>query len=441
MTYEEAVRALEGLSKRGIKPGLSRVEELLTRLGRPDERFPSVIVGGTNGKGSICAFLSSILNSSGLKVGLYTSPHLLEWRERVAVGGKPVTPEEFGEAVGEALKASEGMRDEPTPFEVLTAAALWLFSQKGVDMAVLEVGMGGRWDATNASRRVVSSIVSNVGLDHTEWLGDTVERIAFEKAEICRGGVPFITSAGEEEGREVLLEVARSKGARPIVVVGHQEGCQAKVEVGPDGSFSLEFEGERMDFPKPGMDGPRQALNASCALVCAKLLGVDISKGEVKGAVAGTSLPGRFQVLPRGSPAVVLDVAHNAEAAQHLAEAFRSRFPGRRALLVCSMFRDKPHSKFAGALRPIVSRAFLAPMLVERPMPAEALAERFREGGILKTSTFPSVREALKAALSEAGEGEVVLVCGSFVTVGEALRVLREEAGRGEGVLWPEGRR
>ncbi|HIE09270.1 MAG TPA: bifunctional folylpolyglutamate synthase/dihydrofolate synthase [Armatimonadetes bacterium] len=423
MTYEEAVRALERISERGIKPGLSRVRALLSRLGRPDLKFPSVIVGGTNGKGSICAFLSNILIEAGLKVGLYTSPHLLQWRERMAVDGELVSPEEFGGAVGEALRASKGMRDKPTPFEVLTAAALWLFAQKGVDIAVLEVGMGGRWDATNATRNVLASIVSNVGLDHTQWLGDTVEEIAVEKAWIARRGKPFITSALPGEGREVLLQVAKGKGATPLVV-GNDEGSQARVRAGPRGSFSVEFEGRVFRCPKPGIEGRRQPLNAACAVVCSMLLGVNLPEEAIGRAIGRTSLPGRFQILD-GSPTVVLDVAHNAEAAKHLAQTLESRFPGRKALLVCAMFSDKPHLKFAEALRPIASRAFVAPMTIERPFPAEALAEEFRRAGIGEVRAFKSIRGAFEAALSEAREREVVLVCGSFVTVGEALKILR----------------
>lgn len=428
MTYEEAVRVLKELQQKEPKRGLSRIELLLDRMGRPDEKFPSIIVSGTNGKGSTCVFLSSLLRKAGLKVGLYTSPHLLEWNERMVINGSPVSPEKFGEAVGEALRVSEGMDDEPTLFEVLTAAAMWLFPREGVDIVVLEVGKGGRMDATNASRNVVGSIVSNVGLDHTDCLGDTIEKIAFEKAGIARHNRPFVTAARPEEGRATLLEVAHSQGASPVVLVGEDEACQAKVFVNPDRSFSLEFGGWKVELPKPGMEGPRQALNAACAAVCVNLLGIDITREAMREAISGASLLGRFQMF-EGNPTVVFDVAHNAEAAHHLAETFASRFPGKKALLVCTMFSDKPHQRFGEAIQPIVSRAFLAPMVVERPLPVETLAERFREGGLLSIHTFPSIRAAFEAALSEAEEEEIVLVCGSFVTVCEALRAFHRKAG------------
>ncbi len=427
MDYAEAVRALESLSREGIKPGLERINCLLDRLGRPDAKFNAILVGGTNGKGSTCAYLASLLRAAGFKVGLYTSPHLLDWRERIEVNGRRVSPAEFACAVERALEASKGLDDAPTTFEVLTAAAMWHFARKRVDYAVLEVGLGGRLDATNAASRVVASIVTNVGLDHREWLGNSRRQIAREKAGIARPGKPFVTATEKGKGRATLVREAKRRGALPIVV-----GEDAPLTIHPDGSFDLRWEGREVRGLVPGIEGIVQPLNAACALACFWALGLDLRPSQIARALARTRLAGRFQVVNR-KPCVILDVAHNAEAAKCLRETFRKKFPNRRALLVCAMLSDKPHKEFARALRPVISRAFLAPTFGERGFSGRALSRKFAEAGVSPRRVFPNIARALKIAFKDARPEEVILVCGSFLTVGEAVKSLCSSSWRGGG--------
>jgi dihydrofolate synthase/folylpolyglutamate synthase len=382
----------------------------------PNPRI-AITVGGTNGKGSTCAMLERILLESGYRVGLYTSPHLLRYNERVRLQG-----EECDDAtLAAAFERVEAARNATplTYFEYGTLAALAIFSERDVDCTLLEVGLGGRLDAVNIIDADVA-IVTSVDLDHQAWLGDTREQIGFEKAGIFRASRPAIF--GDRDPPESLVRHAQSIGAG-LQVLGREFGFEARER---QWDF-LGRRGARRALPIPALRGAWQLKNASAALAALDEVAdrLPISLGEVKRGLALVQLPGRLQVLP-GRPAIVLDVAHNPHAARSLAEGLLSMDFFENTIAVFAMLGDKDIGGVIEALRPRVDRWFVASVPSERAAPASRLAAELAARGLSDaTRSFATVASALDAARREAGPNDRILVFGSFFTVAEALKALR----------------
>ncbi|MBI5469115.1 MAG: bifunctional folylpolyglutamate synthase/dihydrofolate synthase, partial [Deltaproteobacteria bacterium] len=330
------LRRLYALQRLGVKPGLGRIKKLLAALGDPHKAYPSIHVAGTNGKGSTSAILHSIL-SQRYRTGLYTSPHLRRFNERIRVNGALIKDSEVVRAVVriEVAAKKAGIRGL-TFFEFTTAMALLHFRDKGVEAAVLETGMGGRWDATNAVEPVVS-VITNIGLDHTEFLGPDIKSVAFEKAGIIKKSTPVVTGTDKREALRVLCAAAREKNS-PILTLGADFKTDPAAKKG------------RFDYSGPlwtlkglsvGLRGAHQRRNAACALAALETVSgrFKVTEKEIRRGVAGVVWPGRVEVL-KTRPLVIVDSAHNPEGAATLRDALGS-FKYSRLILVIGVMADK----------------------------------------------------------------------------------------------------
>jgi dihydrofolate synthase/folylpolyglutamate synthase len=408
---------LHDLERFGIKLGLDNMRTLLAALGNPEKSFPAIHVAGTNGKGSVSAMLAEILSRSGLRTGLYTSPHLVRVEERIRVGGRPIPPGDFRRVLGtikakaEELRAARKMESPPTFFEVLTAAALLYFRERRVDAAVLEVGMGGRFDATNIVSPVVS-VITNVSRDHMQYLGKTLEKIAFEKAGIIKPGVPVVSGVSGGPARSVIRRRAREEKA-PLIEVG-------RVGAGKRAVFPIRGEACRLS---PGLLGRHQVRNAAVAAAAASVLrriGFPVDRKTVERGIHETRWEGRLE--PAGSrPRVYLDGAHNEAGATALA-AFIDENCRKPPVLVFAMMKDKALARIAGILFPRASRIILTSIPYPRAASPEEILNAARPfSGRISVEKDPA--EALLLARRMAGSTGTVFVTGSLFLVGEMKKL------------------
>jgi len=401
-----------------IALGLERVAEARDALG-VELDCPVLTVGGTNGKGSTCAILSSILGCAGYRVGLYTSPHLLRYNERVRIGGREADDAALCDAF-EAVEQARG-RIALTYFEYGTLAAGWLFARERLDAVVLEVGLGGRLDAVNVFDPDCA-VLTSVAIDHVEYLGDTRESIGREKAGIFRAGRPAVVADADPPAS--VLEAARQLGAQ-LLLIGRDFGYV------PQGTqWSYWGPGaKRHGLAHPALRGPLQLRNASTSLAALDALRerLPVAMHDVRRGLAEVALPGRFQVLP-GRPQVILDVAHNPEAAAALAENLAVSGYARETLGVLGMLRDKDIAGVVRALAKSITRWHLATLAGPRGTTAEELARHVRAAGATGVFLHDNVESALRTAQSEAAENDKVVVFGSFLTVAAAMAQLGPRA-------------
>ncbi len=404
---------LESLHPKTIALGLERVAQVKQRLNlQPD--FPIIVVGGTNGKGSVCAMLESILHAAGYRVGCYTSPHLLHYNERVRVGKRQASDAELCAA----FEKVEQVRGDIslTYFEFGTLAAMQCFVEQKVDVAILEVGLGGRLDAVNVFDADCAVVVS-VDIDHTEYLGDTREKIAYEKAGIFRAG--RVAIFGDLDMPDAIASEAQRIGAQ-LWLLGEQFSFTA-------GAQQWNYRGvvgTRSALPYPALRGAFQLRNASATLaaldVLREKLPVDMS--AARRGLGEVALPGRFQVIP-GRPQLILDVAHNPHAASSLAQNLADMPPAGKTFAVFAMLKDKDMAGVVCALKEQVDVWLVAGLAVPRGATsaelAQALATAGVQGGVL---TFATVTDALQHACDEAVENDRIAAFGSFYTVAEVMR-------------------
>jgi dihydrofolate synthase/folylpolyglutamate synthase len=402
-----------------MKLGLAAIDAVCERLGRPERRVPSVLVAGTNGKGSAAATLSAIARAGDVRAGLYTSPHLARAGERIRVGDADVSDGELEAALEPVFRAADGAPALPlTYFETLTAAAFVAFSDRDLDLSILEVGLGGRYDATNVARARLS-VVTSIGLDHTEELGSTLSAIAREKAGIFRWGWPALIGPREKEPREALLRAAQECGA--LAHVAADEVRISAVTTTADGTrFSVETPCGRSDLATP-LPGRHQADNAALAVRAAELLSEDYPRFQpsvISAGVASTRWPGRLEKMSLRGRTVLLDGCHNPQAASALAQFLEDAGLAGRVLLVFGAMADKDVEAMAATLFP----AFSSVRLVTAPSARAATADelRRRTAGI-RPDAIPaqSLEEALSALAAESDPAPII-VAGSLYLVGEA---------------------
>ncbi|QJR14681.1 bifunctional tetrahydrofolate synthase/dihydrofolate synthase [Usitatibacter palustris] len=399
-----------------IALGLDRVREVAGRMQLKPPKV-AITVGGTNGKGSTCAFLERILLECGYKVGCYTSPHLIRYNERVRLQGEDVADAPLVESF-ERVEAARGST-QLTYFEYGTLAALWLFNERNVDCAILEVGLGGRLDAVNIIDADVA-IVTSVDLDHQAFLGNTREAIGAEKAGIFRKGRPALF--GDVGPPESLVKHAQAIGA-DLQILGRDFGFALQER-------QWEFRGRRSKkhaLPVPALRGTWQLKNASCAIAALDEVAdrLPVSLGEIKRGLTLVRLTGRLQVLP-GQPAVVLDVAHNPHAARSLADGLLDMGFYPRTIAVFAMLADKDIGAVIDALKGRIDEWFVASVASDRAASATQLTEALAARGYAGvTRSFATVAQALDAARREAAPNDRICVFGSFYTVAEALEASR----------------
>ena len=410
-TLEQWLAYQQQVHPRAIDMGLERVGEVSRRLGlgRPGRRV--VIVGGTNGKGSTVAFVEAIARAAGLRVGAFTSPHLLHYNERIRIDGEDAGDD----ALVAAFERIEAARGEIplTYFEFGTVAALILFEDAGLDLALLEVGLGGRLDAVNIVDADVA-VITTVDLDHQEFLGADREAIGAEKAGILRAGKPCVL--GEKDPPSSVLRRAYAIGA--FAIRAHSDYLLDDLEDG----WRWREPGYEIDLPEPGLEAPAQRGNAAAAIAALRALDLDVPDEAIREGVRGARVPGRLQRLP-GAPERVLDVAHNPQGARQLG-AWLAAHPGKRTVAVFSVLADKDIAGIVAPVAPYVAAWHLGPITDAGPrgLAVDELARRMAEqlpAEILHPHR--SLAEARSAATSNAGPDGRVLVFGSFHTVAEAL--------------------
>ncbi len=422
-TVDAWLAYLETLHPKAIALGLDRVRAVAAKLGATII-CPVITVTGTNGKGSTCAMLEAILRCAGYRVGLYTSPHLLRYHERVRVNGIEATDAELlsaFNAVEDARVVTLDAQGQPirlTYFEFGTLAALWLFARAGLEALVLEVGLGGRLDAVNIVDADVA-VLTSVDIDHVEYLGAERESIGREKAGIFRRGKPAV--CGDRNPPASVIAVAAATGAI-LQVAGRDFGHVAE---GTQWRYSGQR--ERFGLPFPALRGRYQLGNAAVVLATLDLLRdrLPVSAGALRDGLLHVALPGRFEVLP-GRPTIVLDVAHNPHAARALAEALGDMGYHPQTYAVCGMLADKDIAGVVAALRPRVDHWFVAPLPGPRGATAAQVRAALLSAGVAPAAvrTFAAMEEAVAAARTDAGEADRIVVFGSFLTVAAAKSAL-----------------
>lgn len=433
MPYQETIDYLFGLQKHGIKFGLSNSSRLLGLMGDPHLRFRSVHVAGTNGKGSTAAFLAGTLLAAGHRIGLYTSPHLVSFTERIRINNVPVTEErviDLAERVRaryEGLPSAEGGALTPTFFEVTTAMAFTCFAEERVDVAVVEAGMGGRLDSTNVITPLVS-VITNIDVEHAEFLGDTIEKIAGEKAGIIKPGVPVVTGAVQPEAIAVIERQAVSAGA-PVYRLPKDFGAEARA-AGPEQTFDYRGIGTRLSCLRIGMVGQHQIGNACLALAaaeCIGMAGMAVPDAAIRTGLANTVWEGRLERVAE-RPDIYLDGAHNPASARVLADAVRDLRQGyRRLVLVIGVLMDKDYRGIVSQLAPLADRIVVTQPNYSRALGVGSLAAEIKAfpGAVDSAET---VAEAIGLARQGAAENDLILITGSLYTVGDARAVLRPAA-------------
>lgn len=410
-----------GVAGGEIEMGLARVGAVRDQMGL-NPVCPLIVVGGTNGKGSVCAYLTQIYHEAGYRVGTLTSPHLLRFNERIAINGEAVADD----LIVSAFEHIETARAEIplTYFEFNTLAAVDVFIRQQVDVMILEVGLGGRLDAVNIFDADVA-VITSVDLDHEAFLGDTVEKVAFEKAGIMRAGKPVICA--QIPVPHSLLSHAAEVGA-DLLLLGRDFDChkmemqQWSYRFHPQESSLYTGEHARHALPIPVLRGNFQLSNAACALTVLECLSerLPLDIGAIKRGLLRVRHPGRFQVLP-GRPVTVLDVGHNPHAARALRSSLIALPYAEKRMAVFSMLADKDIDAVLEIIKDQFDCWLIAPLALPRGMTIQALQEKFIQHNIAAVTAYHDVKEAYQAALSEAGENDRIVVFGSFHTVAEII--------------------
>ena len=422
---------LYALETFGIKLGLDNITSLCEGLGHPERRFASLHVAGTNGKGSVTAMTHAALRAAGVHAGRYTSPHLSDLSERFVIGDRPVDSAQLEAAVDDVLACADRLQEtgvlpvQPTFFEATTAAAFELFRRSGIEVGVIEVGLGGRFDATNVISPVAGAITT-IDFDHQQHLGDTLEAIAFEKAGIIKTGMTVVLGALPREAREVIQRVAHDRGATLVETVADAR-CETEML---DGRARVTIETPHGTYGPVtlGLRGEHQTGNALVAvrlLESAAALGVRIPREAIERGLADAQWPARLELVPLdGDRRVLLDAAHNPEGARALASYLRRWHPERPPLVI-GVMRDKNVAEIAHTLLPHVSSVIATAAPTPRAIAPEDLARHLRAAGARDVTVEPDAARAIDRALERA---TVVCVAGSIFLVGAVRDGLRHRA-------------
>ena len=445
-TYESAVASLLSLAPelwtrkdptQRRKFDLAHMRVLTEALGHPERRFPSIIVAGTNGKGSTSTTLASILHAAGYKVGLYTSPHLARVNERIAMNGETISDPEFAEmhsridTVSRDLVSAGKLDQHPSFFETLTAMAFEYFASSRVDLAVLEVGIGGRLDATNVADPLLS-VITDISLDHTEWLGNSLAEITREKAGIIRLGGTLVTLPQHPEVNEELGERVRDLHARVVNAAGYVPAITPASPAvhtvdrrWPHNQYSLEVLGEQIEVDSP-LAGRHQLRNVALAIAAAVELkqsfGYHLSPDSIREGIAHTRWPGRFQVIA-GAPDVVLDVAHNPSGAWALRSTLSTHYQGEPLTIIFGVMRDKDIVEIAEILFPLADEV----IATQVNSPRAASADEIRELTMHVGTEITPARDLGEAIGLARNRGRITVITGSVYLVGAALGLLIPE--------------
>ncbi len=427
MTIDEAVKYIKCVSSLGTKPGLERINALLSGLGNPEKRLNVIHVAGTNGKGSFSAMLASVLMEAGFSVGLYTSPHLIKYNERISVNGKDVSDREMSRGLEKILPISEKVKEiagAPSEFELLTAMAFMIFAEKKPDFCIIECGMGGRWDATNVFDNPLLSVITGVALDHTAFLGDTVEKIAAEKAGIIKPGRPVLFG-GNDPGAFCVIKETASRLSSPLTVTDRDKITNPVCSVN---GTRFQYKGNEYEVCLAGHYQPLNAANVIEAVGLLRSEGYVITENSLRAGLKKARWPGRFEKLVE-SPPVYFDGGHNPEGVSEAVESVKTIFGG-RVNLITGMLRDKDYRFMIKKMSEVTAAVFTVTPDSPRSLDRFETAAEFRKNGVnavpcgyMKVALRKAVAESLK-------NGFPVLCLGSLYSyagfIQAVLKISRE---------------
>lgn len=422
MNYHEALSYIHGVNHTFCKPGLERISALCEALGNPQKKLKFVHVAGTNGKGSTSCMLASILKQAGYRTGLYTSPYIYRFNERMQINGLEIEDTALAELVSEIAPIADKMSDRPTEFELITAVAFEYFRRERCDIVVLEVGMGGRFDSTNIIEEPLLSIITGISLDHVAFLGDTVEKIAFEKAGIIKEGRPVIFGGENEEALAVIKKRSLALSA-PFYTVDHSLIHDTSMSLsGTEFSFG-EWKNVRLSLL-----GAYQPKNASLVLKSVEILrdsGLKIDTGAVYDGIREARWRARFEIISK-NPTVIFDGGHNVEGIAAAVNSIKEYYPNGRVAVMSGVLADKDYRAIARSISEVAASAFTITPDNPRALPAEKYSEVLSEYGV-SAIAYHSIKEALKSAIAYAKENQVPLFClGSLYTYGSVLDAIKE---------------
>jgi dihydrofolate synthase / folylpolyglutamate synthase len=420
--YNDCLTKMFSLRRFGIKLGLDVISDILNQMGNPQRRYECIHIAGTNGKGSVASTLATILRIAGYRVGLYTSPHLVHFNERILIDGEPISNEGVAAAYTAVEKAHQGDR-EPTFFEFSTAMALFEYARQQVDWAVIETGMGGRLDATNVLTPKLS-IITNISLEHQSYLGNTIATIAGEKGGIIKEKVPVITGARQPSAVKVFTRIAEERSA-PI----YRLSDSFRIRQHPKGDFSYYGIDHEWKHLRTGLQGRHQAGNAALVLAACELLmreGARITPSQIQEGLLTNKWPGRLESVSQ-SPLVLLDGAHNLSAVRCLTQYLESHFAGRNITLVTGILDDKAYPAMLRKLLPLCKKAIFTRPKIDRALPPETFL-RVANEIISDTTVIEDVATAVEHALQISSTDDVICITGSLYLVGEVKEAI--ETGR-----------
>jgi len=419
MTYEEAIEYIHGVSWTFCKPGLERISELCEKLGNPQDKLKFVHVAGTNGKGSFCSMLDSVLRAAGYKTGLYTSPYIKEFGERMRVMGENIENGVLADITARVRPIADSMVDKPTEFELITAIAFQYFYESGCEVVVLEAGMGGRLDSTNVIRNPQLSVITGIALDHTDYLGDTVEKIAAEKAGIIKDKAPVIYGGEDNSAREVIRAVAAERGSS-FFDVDYSEIKNPKSTL--DGS-SFDFKSHKnVKIKLLSLYQPKNASLVLSAIDVLRECGMNIPEEAVKSGLLSARWPARFEIISE-KPLIIFDGAHNPQGISSAVESIRHYFEG-GVYVLTGVLRDKDYKFIAKKLSEVAKRAFTMTPDNKRALGSEEYANELSEAGV-SAIPYPDIKSAFYAARQAAEADGVPLVClGSLYTYCDIIKYL-----------------
>ena len=409
MGIAETLAYIHNVKWQGSKPGLERTRELCAALGNPEKSLKFVHIAGTNGKGSTAACIAAALQKAGYRTGLYTSPYILQFNERMQVNGEHITNTELECLTDEIRPFADAMKDPPTEFELITALAMQFFLDKRCEIVVLEVGMGGELDSTNVIDTPELAVITLIGYDHVEELGPTIVDIAGAKAGIIKNGGDVVIYGGEPEVEEVFEKVSAERGARLSRVDFARIENQ---EFSLDGiRFQIEPYGD-IFLPLTGAYQPKNAALAITALEHMRKKGYEISDSDIVSGLASVKWPGRFELLGR-DPVFILDGAHNPQGVEATANSLRSHFGERKIVFVVGVMADKDVDSMIGYISPLAETFITVRPDYPRAMDARELAEKLKRYGV-PVAAFDTVSKGVAESISRAGAGGIVCALGSL---------------------------
>jgi dihydrofolate synthase/folylpolyglutamate synthase len=423
MNYEQALDYIHSVNWVFCKPGLDRIRTLCEALGNPQDKLTFIHVAGTNGKGSFCAMTEAILRAEGFRTGLFTSPYITCFNERMRVNGENISDEELIALVEEVRPIADAMEDCPTEFELITALAFLYFARHKCEVVVLECGLGGRLDATNIIKRPLLSVITGIALDHTAILGDTIEQIAAEKAGIIKAGTPLLW-CGNDEVAERVIRAHAEECKVPVITVKRDELCVNRMTLdGTDFDFG---EHKNMHLPLLGTYQPHNAANALSAIDLLRRMDVLIDEQAVKAGLAAVAWPARFEVIGK-APLVIADGGHNPEGIDSAVRSIRAYFDERKVCIVTGVMADKDYRYMADRIASVADCVFCLTPDNPRALPAADYAAVFEELGV-PASAHGTVAEAVHAAMEKARQtGAPVVSLGSLYMYGEVRAAVEKE--------------